>query len=60
MLPKTTTYVKSYDHCTKNRISPVWKAQKDQLNIIFPSTFWLEKRPYFPPLKSSKQELLSG
>ena len=32
-------------------------GQKDQGNIIFPSTFWLEKRPYFLALKSSKQEL---
>ena len=37
-----------------------WKAQKDQVNIIFPSTFWLKKRPYFPSPKSSKQELLSN
>ena len=22
-----------------------WKAQKDQVNIIFPSTFWLKNRP---------------
>ena len=34
-----------------------WKAQKDQVNIIFPSTSWLEKRPYFPSPKNSKQEL---
>ena len=34
-----------------------WKAQKDQVNIIFPSTFWLKKRSYFPSPKSSKQEL---
>ena len=25
MLPKTTTYVKNYDNCTENRISPVLK-----------------------------------
>ena len=37
-----------------------WKAQKDQVNIIFPSTFWLKKRPYFPSPKSSKQELFSN
>ena len=37
-----------------------WKAQKGQVNIIFPSTFWLKKRPYFPSPKSSKQELLSN
>ena len=23
-----------------------WKAKKDQVNIIFPSTFWLKKRLY--------------
>ena len=37
-----------------------WKAQKDQANIIFPSTFWLTKRPYFASPKSSKQELFSN
>ena len=37
-----------------------WKAQKDQVNIIFPSTFWLKKRSYFPSPKSSKQELLGN
>ena len=37
-----------------------WKAQKDQVNITFPSTFWLKKRPYFPPSKGSKQELSSN
>ena len=36
------------------------KAQKDHTNIIFPSTFWLKKRPYFPSPKSSKQELFSN
>ena len=25
-----------------------WKAQKDQVNITFTSTFWLKKRPLFP------------
>ena len=35
-----------------------WKAQKEaQVNIIFISTFWLKKRPYFPLPKNSKQEL---
>ena len=24
----------------------LWKAQKDQVNIIFSSTFWLRKRPF--------------
>ena len=37
-----------------------WTAQKDQVNIIFPSTFWLRKKPYFPSTKSSKQELFSN
>ena len=37
-----------------------WKAQKDQVNIIFPSTFWLTERPYFAFLKNSKQELFSN
>ena len=32
-----------------------WKAQKDQVSIIFPSTFWLKKRPYFPSPKSSNK-----
>ena len=36
------------------------KAQKDQVNIIFPSTFWLKKRPYFQSPKSSKQEFFSN
>ena len=36
------------------------KAKKDQVNIIFPSTFWLKKRPYFPSPKSSKQEIHSN
>ena len=31
-----------------------WKAQKDQVNIIIPSSFWLKRRSYFPSLKSSK------
>ena len=30
------------------------------INIIFQSTFWLIKRPYFLSLKSSKQELFSN
>ena len=29
-----------------------WKAKKNQVNIIFPSTFWLIKRSYFPSPKS--------
>ena len=37
-----------------------WKAQKDQVNTIFPSTFWLKKRPYFPTPKSPKQELFNS
>ena len=37
-----------------------WKAQKDQVNAIFSSTFWLKKIPYFPSPKSSKQELFSN
>ena len=37
-----------------------WKAQKDQVNIIFPSAFWLKKRSYFPSPKSPKQELLGN
>ena len=37
-----------------------WKAQKDQVNTIFPSTFWLKKRLFFPSPKSSKQELFSN
>ena len=28
-----------------------WKAQKEQVNIIFPSTFWLKKRSYSHHLK---------
>ena len=47
--------------CTKTIFTKpwnIWKAQKGQVNIIFPSTFWLEKRPYFLSPKSSKQELL--
>ena len=30
------------------------------VNIIFPSTFWLKKRPYFPFPKRLKQELFSN
>ena len=37
-----------------------WKAQKDQVNMFFPSTFSAEKRPYFPSAKNSKQELFSN
>ena len=37
-----------------------WKDKKDQVNIIFPSTFWLKKIPYFPSPKSSKQECFSN
>ena len=36
-----------------------WTFQKS-INTIFPSTFWLKKRPYFPSRKSSKQELFSN
>ena len=36
-----------------------WKAQKDEVNIIFSSTFWLKTRPCFPSPKSSKQEIFS-
>ena len=34
-----------------------WKVQKHQANIIFPLTFWLEKRPYFPSPINLKKEL---
>ena len=37
-----------------------WKDQKHQVNIIFPSTFWLKVRSYFRSPKSSKQEILSN
>ena len=37
-----------------------WKVKKYQANIIFPSTFWLKKRPHFVSLKSSKQGLFSN
>ena len=55
-LAQTTPHKKPYFR------SPAisWKAQKDHVNIIFPSTFWLKKRPHFPSLKSSKQELFSN
>ena len=33
-----------------------WKAQKDQVTTIFPSTFWLKKKLYSPSLKSSKNK----
>ena len=35
------------------------KAQKYQVNIIFPSAFWIRKIPLFPSPKNSKKELLS-
>ena len=35
-------------------------AQKDKVNIIFPSTFWLKKRSHFPSPKSSKQGTLGN
>ena len=31
-----------------------WKIQKYQVNIIFPSTYWLQKRPYFTSPKILK------
>ena len=37
-----------------------WKAQKDQANITFTSTFWLKKNTVFPSPKSSKQELFGS
>ena len=37
-----------------------WKAQKDQVNITFPSTFCLKRWPYCPSPKSSKQELFKA
>ena len=37
-----------------------WKAQKNQLNITFPSTFQLKQRPYFASPKNSKQEHFSN
>ena len=37
-----------------------WKAQKDQLNITFTSTFWLKKRSCFLSTKSSKQKLFGS
>ena len=37
-----------------------WKAQKDRANITSTSTFRPKKRPYFPSLKSSKQELFGS
>ena len=37
-----------------------WKAQKYQGNIVFPSTFWIKRRPHLPSTKSSKQELFSN
>ena len=54
--------------CTKNQISQVLeyhgKLKKNkktkQVNIIFPSTFRLKKRPYFSSPKSSEQELFSN
>ena len=36
-----------------------WEAQKDQVNIIITSTFWL-KKSYFPSPKNSKQHFFSG
>ena len=37
-----------------------WKAQKDQVNIIFPSTFWLKKRSSFPFPKIPKQKCFNN
>ena len=37
-----------------------WKAQRDQVNITFRSTFSLKERPCFPSSKSSKQELFGS
>ena len=36
------------------------KAQRDQLNIIFPSTFWVKERPNFLTPKSLKQKLFKA
>ena len=43
-LAQTTPHKKPYFR------SPAisWKAQKDHVNIIFPSTFWLKKTTAFP------------
>ena len=32
-----------------------WKTQKDQVTIIFPSTFWLKKGLYFPSPSTSQK-----
>ena len=37
-----------------------WKAQKDQVKNIFPSTFWLKPNPCFLSPKCSKQRLFSN
>ena len=44
-----------------------WKAQKDQVNITFPSIFWFKKRPFSHLRKiqtrtfqGPKQELFSN
>ena len=36
------------------------KTKKDQVNVIFPSTFLLKEKQYFPSPKSSNQELPSN
>ena len=53
----------------KDRISYLWKVQNKNFSVLkkhdvpcwrkyhLTSTFWTKRRPYFPPLKSSKQEL---
>ena len=53
----------------KDRISYLWKVQNKNFSVLkkhgipcwrkyhFSSPFWIKKRPYFPSLKSSKQEL---
>ena len=45
-------------HCTKNPISQVLehhgKLKKTQVNIIFPSTFWLKKKIVFPTTEKVK------
>ena len=52
--------LKDICHCTKNYIFQILEYPgklKNQEYIIFPTIFWLKKRPYFLSPKSSKQEL---
>ena len=41
------------------RLGISWKAQKDLVKYHLSISFFAQKRPYFPSLKSSKQELFS-